>query len=424
MPRNERLDVWRGLCLVDVVLVHLAFGGLGFPEPLDTTIRHYFRFAAGGFVFLAGLTVAVVFGPKVHGTAAERRRVYRRLWRRAAMLAALELGAAVAYRLVDPLRRWPTSPEPFAPSEILDFVLLVRPGVTGGILLLYAAILAAMPLALAVWRRFGAVPIAVSSAAIYGVAVVTDGLRWPPGEFPVPWWQPIFVAGFLSVGAYQWICERRTRGLAWAAGATAAFAVVFLAHAGPALGVTAVAERVPLSFDKNPLRPGGLLWYLTITQVVLAWTHVLWDRVLTGRRATGALALLGRHSLLVYVAHVFTEVPILELTWEWWPPALVRTGLAGADLLALFALCATVESRRLAPAALAWPRLLRAGSLAAVATSLAFATDLAVRPAVVLTDLEEEPREVVEDIFDAEPTGPAGFQPEEPLSPDVAALVG
>lgn len=81
--RDQRLDVWRGLCLVDVVLVHLAFAGLGFPEPLDSAVKHWFRFAAGGFVFLAGMTVATVFAPMVLRSPADRRRAYARLWKRA-----------------------------------------------------------------------------------------------------------------------------------------------------------------------------------------------------------------------------------------------------------------------------------------------------------------------------------------------------
>jgi hypothetical protein len=82
--RDIRIDVWRGLCLVDVVLVlvPLAFNGLGFPTLVDAVIKHDFRFAAGGFVFLAGLTVAAVFGPRVGRSLDERRAVYAKLWRR------------------------------------------------------------------------------------------------------------------------------------------------------------------------------------------------------------------------------------------------------------------------------------------------------------------------------------------------------
>jgi hypothetical protein len=60
---------------------------------------------------------------------------------------------------------------------------------------------------------------------------------------------------------------------------------------------------------------------------------------------TAGITLLGRHSLLVYTAHVFTEVPVLEYAWGVWPPAMVRVALAVADLAALALLCVAVENR-------------------------------------------------------------------------------
>lgn len=404
--RDERLDVWRGLCLVDVVLVHLAFAGLGFPEPLDSAVKHWFRFAAGGFVFLAGLTVATVFAPMVLRSVADRRRAYERLWRRAALLAALEIGAALAYRLLDPLRHFPTAPTPLGLEDVTALLLWQRPGVTGGILLLYALILGAMPAIFAVWRRFGSVPIGVASAALYGVALATDGMRWPLGEFPVVWWQPVFFAGFLSASVYDRMRVRPRLALAWAVAGTAAFVVAFLGYNGPSLGITLVADRLPLDFSKNPLRPGALLWYLAITQVVLAWTQVAWQHLFDGGRVARVLALLGRHSLLVYTAHVFTEIPVLEVTWTWWPSAAARTTLAALDLAALIALCAVVESRIVLPSFnawlrdLQWARLLRAGATATAAAAVVSTIWLHApdTSGVQLTDFE--PSDPIADLVD------------------------
>jgi hypothetical protein len=143
--RDDRLDVWRGLCLVDVVLVHLAFSGLGFPGPLDEAIKQYTRFAAGGFVFLAGLTIGVVFWPNVLRSAAARRGVYKRLWRRAALLLTVEIVASLAFRLLDPIRAFPSDPDTPLTDALLGIVLLQRPGVMGGILILYAVVLGTLP---------------------------------------------------------------------------------------------------------------------------------------------------------------------------------------------------------------------------------------------------------------------------------------
>ncbi|MCW5889753.1 MAG: OpgC domain-containing protein [bacterium] len=431
--RDQRLDVWRGLCLVDVVLVHLAFAGIGFPEPLDSAVKHWFRFAAGGFVFLAGMTVATVFAPQVRRSPADRRRAYQRLWRRAALLAALEIGAALAYRLIDPLRYYPTSPAPFSLDDVVALVLWQRPGVTGGILLLYALILGAMPAVFEVWRRFGNLPIALASAGLYVAAVATDGAHWPRGEFPVIWWQPIFFAGFLSADVYASMRARPRLALAWAMGGTAAFMVAFLGYNGPSLGITIVAERLPLDFAKNPLRPGALLWYLAITQVVLAWTQVAWQR-LDGGRVAGVLALLGRHSLLVYTAHVFTEVPVLEVAWVWWPSAAVRTALAGLDLVALVALCVLVESRVALPSLVAWSRELPWARLARVgATAAAGAAIVSTiwlhdpnTSGLQLTDLDPAAAPELRDepAVSVEPGDAVSEEPSEVLSMNLEDAVG
>jgi hypothetical protein len=129
---------------------------------------------------------------------------------------------------------------------------------------------------------------------------------------------------------------------------------VFLAQYETWFGIAFFAQLLPLSFDKTPLQMGALLWYLSIVQVVMATTSLAWNRLLACTRAADGLALLGRHSLLVYVAHVFTEVLVMEYVWSAWPPALVRTGLAVADIVLLGFLCAMAERR---PHMQAWQSL-------------------------------------------------------------------
>ncbi len=390
MTRDDRLDVWRGLCLVDVVLVHLAFSGLGFPGPLDQAIKHYTRFAAGGFVFLAGLTVGVVFWPAVLRGAEARWRVYERLWRRATLLVLVELGASLAFRLLDPMRWFPVDPDTPLTDAVLGILLFRRPGVMGGILVLYALILGTLPAVFELRRRAGDLAVVALSLGLYAVAWGTGGLRWPRGEFPVVYWQPVFLAGLIAAQAWGWMrAGSRRRAVAWAVAATGAFAAMFVLHHGPSFGVVTPARLVPLNFDKNPLQPGALLWYLAVVQLVLAWTHLAWDGLVAGTQASRWLALLGRHSLLFYTAHVFTEIPIMEFVWQAWPPALLRLALAGADLAALTALCAATEAGvfTLAPAGL---RLVRRGAVLAVAASLAMVVvSHAPIPEVAMTGVDD-----------------------------------
>jgi hypothetical protein len=350
MARDARLDVWRGLCLIDVVLVHLAYNDLGFPGLLDPLIRHYTRFAAGGFVFLSGLTIAAVFGPKVLAGPAKRRAAYRWLWRRAGVLVLVDVAASAALRLLDGVRRFPVDPDTPVADVVRDVLLLQRPGLTGGILLLYGGLLAAMPLVFEVQRRIGAVPVALTSVALYAAAAAS-GTVWPHNDFPWAHWQPLFVAGLLSARVWLPAHAGVPRRVVAAAVAAFAFAAVFLAQYGADLGLP-LAVRVPLDFTKTPLEPGALLWYLTIVQLLLALSSLGGEALFRVGGATAWVARLGRHSLLVYTAHVFTEAAVLEYVWGVWPPAAVRTALAAADLAVLGLACTAVE-RRLLPRALA-----------------------------------------------------------------------
>jgi hypothetical protein len=46
LARDFRLDFWRGLCLVDMVLVHLVYEGVKMGRVLQPTLGEYIRFAA------------------------------------------------------------------------------------------------------------------------------------------------------------------------------------------------------------------------------------------------------------------------------------------------------------------------------------------------------------------------------------------
>lgn len=344
--RDARLDFWRGLCLVDVVLVHLAYNAIGFPEPLDSFIKHDSRFAAGGFVLLAGFTVATVFRGAVEGSGAERRAAYRRLWRRAAWLILADALAAGAYQGINVLRAYPDDLGAPAAFVILDVLLLRRPGLTGGIFVFYATMLALMPLVFEAKRRAGAWPLGIASGAVYLVAVGTAPSSPPPGfSFPWAFWQAPFMAGVLFAPAFPRILRGGSPSVAsWTAASTLLFLFLLRTVHGQGRGAELAGDRLAWAFTKTPLMPGALLRYLSATHAVMAWTTLLWQPLSRSLAVTtAAVALLGRNSLVVYVAHVFTEIPLLELVWSTWPPAPVRVAMAVLDLSALLALALAVE---------------------------------------------------------------------------------
>lgn len=343
--RDPTLDIWRGLALADMVLVHLAWNGV-LPEPLDSLIRHHTRFAAGGLVFLSGLTVALAFSAQMASPGVSRRRAHRWLWRRAVVLLVLDRAVAAGVGLLVLGRIALFRDDDVAP-DVRALLLFDKPGVTGGLLLLYALLLAATPLAVAFQRRFGRLALTALSAGVYLLAYGSEGrLHWPQWTFPVAYWQPIFVAGVLAAPAYQRLRSGPASWrIAWAAVSGAAFGVVWLLRYGETVGLPALPAALRFDFVKVPLQPAELIWYLTATQAALASSWLGIESVRPLRRVLAWFGLFGRNSLLVYAVHLFTEIPIATYVVRSDTSVWERLSLVALDLAALAAAAHIAESR-------------------------------------------------------------------------------
>jgi hypothetical protein len=337
--RDPVIDLWRGLALVDMAWVHLVHNFIVLPGSFAPIIRDHTRFAAGAFVFLAGLSVASTFGEALARGGSDARAVRGRLWRRALLLVVLDRILCVGIALLNQWRAFlPGGEDPLAP--LLPLLSLREPGVTGGLLILYAVLLAMTPALVALARRIGWSTIGVSSAVVYGVAICSgETLHWPPWAFPIAFWQPLFVGGLLSVPLLNWIRSggpRRAAG--WAAFASTLFAALMLVRSG-ALGI----EISESAFAKVPLRPGELVRYVIATQLLFSWSALAFSSSARMQGALGWLCLIGRNSLLVYAAHIFVEVPIVEYAWGANPPAWAGLVLLAIDALALVAIAGFAE---------------------------------------------------------------------------------
>lgn len=316
-PRKQRdplLDLWRGLALVDMAWVHLAAYPIGMAAVLALWIGDYTRFAAGTFVLISGLSVARVFGPRLVGDAARVQETHRRLLRRALLLLVLDRLICVAFGLVETSLSVPPTVTPRYP-DLVDLLTFTEPGVTGGLLSLYAVLVAATPPLDWTLRRFGALRVLALSAGIFGLAHagafgVASG-NWP---FPVVYWQPLFVAGY--VASHRLDVLRAPSGRIagwWRALVSLVFGVVFLLRNGAALELSIASALPTLAFVKVPLSAAELGWYLTVSAFVLTWMAWIWESSQGVRGLVGWLTLLGRQSLLVYVAHLFVQLALIEI---------------------------------------------------------------------------------------------------------------
>ncbi len=332
--RDRRLDLWRGLCLIDMILVHLVHEGVQFGV-LTPWIVDYTRFAAGGFVFVAGLGVGLAYlRPR---DDRHLRASTARLWARAVYLLGVHYALTGIIVTLDVLRGT-RSPAADPLALVRDIAFLREAPSYIDVFPLYVAMLLVTPAAFALLRR-GLWPL----VALVSAAVFTYGRHDPHAfsprasvEFPFLLWQAFFVAGLL----FSMVVPRLDRGRrAWRvamAGAWIAFIVTTSLAYGPRFDI--VPEPTFVSFAKVPLTTGELLRYLAATLVVLTTSAVGWRHM---RRSAGAAAIatLGRRSLAVYGAHVFLQMlALLAVTPLWWigsaQALVVLPVLAGSWLVA------------------------------------------------------------------------------------------
>jgi hypothetical protein len=345
--RDPLLDLWRGLALVDMAWVHLVAYPIGVASVLALWIGEYTRFAAGAFVLISGLSVARVFGPRLAGDPAQVRETRRRLFRRALMLLVLDRLVAVAFGLIERSLSVPPTITPRYP-DLFDLLTFATPGVTGGLLSLYAVLLVATPLIDWTLRRHGPLGALAASAGLYALAhggfLGSPGANWP---FPVAYWQPLFVVGY--VVSHRLAALRNASGriaVWWLTLVSTAFAALFLLRNGASIGQVALSALPALAFVKVPLSPWELAWYLSSSAFVLTWSAWVWERAAWARRLLGWLTLLGRQSLLVYVAHLFVQLVLIEVLTLLEPSTTARALMLPLMALVLVAVAAAGNRAR------------------------------------------------------------------------------
>lgn len=359
--RDPLLDLWRGLALVDMAWVHLAAYPIGIADGLAVWISEYTRFAAGAFVLISGLSVARVFGPKLVGNPDEAAAARRRLLRRALMLLVLDRLVAVAFGLIERSLSVPPTVTPHYPN-LLDLLTFGEPGVTGGLLALYAILLTVTPLIEGVLRRYGWWVVLGASTGLFALAHLgglgSHGKIWP---FPVAYWQSLFVAGYLV--------SRRLSSLRdpsgqiawwWLVLVSAAFGLMFVLRNGAPLDLAVTSVLPAFTFVKVPLSPAELAWYLSASAFVLTWSAWLCEHRGWARRLFAWLPLLGRQSLLVYVAHLFVQLAMIEALTLLEPASASRLVMLPLMALILTVVAAAGERWARTPSprtSMSWPPL-------------------------------------------------------------------
>jgi len=308
--RDFRLDFWRGLCLVDMVLVHLVYEGVKMGRVLQPIVGEFLRFAAGGFIFLAGLGITYIFLPKARNDE-KRLGTYRALWRRSLYLLFVHYAASLSFIFIYPLRDF-TGAYP-RPLEFVKQVLLFREG--SDLLIFYVIMVAVSPALIEVIRRGY-----WWAAALLSLSMFTFGQFYPYAlslpiqqNFMVVLWQLVFVMGMLAGAVLpRWDALAVRAKLRWFGAACGVLALVEV------MEFTTLGWHLGITFEKCPLSWGEAARYVSLITVIMLASDLVW-RFIADSGAVGFLTRLGRRSLAVYVAHVWVVAIVLAAArrMEW-----------------------------------------------------------------------------------------------------------
>jgi hypothetical protein len=315
--RDARLDFWRGLCLVDMVLVHLLVQGLLVGHYAFSILGEYTRFAAGGFIFIAGVGVGRIFLPKAIDPAT-RTQTYKRLWRRSFYILCMHYTATLGFQIFA-LARGDALPPLF---RLLYDILAFRIGYD--LLPFYVVMLALSPLMIELVRRRLGILLAIASVGLFIWGRNHHQWAWMPIQqnFFIVLWQIVFVAGLLFGAALPTYDRLTLRRRVWLACiATAAMLTLSLMAFGWHFNLLPHLDW--LWFVKVPLAAGEMLRYLAFIVMVITVSDVLW-RWVGPTWISAMVQRLGRRSLAIYIAHIFVVGFLVPISYRYPMPELLQ----------------------------------------------------------------------------------------------------
>jgi len=326
-----------------MVVDHL--GGASFLYPL-TGGNRFFVSAAEGFIFLSGLLVGLIYGPRVvrDGLAA----VQLHLLRRALTLYGVTLGLTFTFVGLSRLAGmpWLQDVEPLTPQLAVSLLTLHHTYYLVDVMLLYTVLLLGAPIALLLLHVGRTWAVVAASVGLWGVH------QYFPREASVPWeivnndtfrvsaWQLWFFGGMV-IGYHRDAVWGRLRRVPLLPGVAALIAVALMlvvlrvttletpdtagvvtsgasvAQPAPATGQQPAAEetmgaaaRAPAgenaidqAFDKHYARPGRVLAFAVFFPLLYLALTYFWRPL---ARALGWLLLpFGQNALYVYAMHLF-----------------------------------------------------------------------------------------------------------------------
>ncbi|QCI67220.1 OpgC family protein [Phreatobacter stygius] len=308
-PRDQRLDVFRGLCMLIIFIAHMP----GNPWLAWIPARFGFSSATELFIFGSGFASAIAFGRTFfiagfwNGTLKIARRIWQIYWAHLCLFVVLAgitvLAAppgshamqALAYVIAEPAQ------------AIGGLVTLTYVPMLLDILPLYVVVLALVPVMIAAYRLHPVAPFALSTAlylaaSVFGLAMPGRPDNGQPWFFNPFAWQALFFLGF-AIGLGWWRPPALNRRPLVALAAVIVVVSIpfnfwgFTDHLPVLIDIQAAS--LPLNTWTN-LHPVRLIHFLALAYLSLS----LLDRApfLLDTEAAKLLTLVGTQSLPAFLA--------------------------------------------------------------------------------------------------------------------------
>jgi len=334
LNRDQKLDFWRGLCIVGMVSWHLM-SHPSFPRALSFAVIQSFNFVAEGFVLLAGASIGWQFRRRPEVIARPGPHLAR-----AGRFLLLHYAIAAALTTLICSTTWY---EPVRQRPLLDWVrdilLLEYQPYLGDVLSVFIFLFALTPAMLFVLQRAGARSLLLLSLGVFAAAVV-----WPRfaalnahGAFVVNGWQIYFVLGILFGRSYPEVLSAwQRRPNVWLlvnvtlCVAVSAYRLAIELHPAWEAQVPAM-----LRFERHPLTLARTVEILADMHLIALVTARFWPWI-EGWRLTDWLVRFGRNSLRVFVVSIGLDYLICGLLTATGGGVPVNIALWGLDLLVLY----------------------------------------------------------------------------------------
>jgi len=307
-PRDGRLDVLRGLCLANMVVVHLLDQGLHMPWIVSEIVMHWVRFAAGGFVMTSGLCIGAIHFNRALDPA-KRMSTYVSLVKRAGLVLLVHYFATFLSLLLIPIHGHEVQDVAKMAHDVLVFY-------TGyDLLLFYVFMLLVSPLIIELVRRVGARWVLLASVAVFFWHYDNPYLQlWAcEKDFPLVRWQLIFVIGLL-LGSKLKQYDRLSNGARWKLmyGFVAAAFCIATLSAVERMGL--VHAPWYLAVTKMPLSILEVAHYVALASALGILVDRYWSQ-LGGTKLEAVLKVVGVQSLMLWVVHVPIVANAATLRW-------------------------------------------------------------------------------------------------------------